>query len=203
MYPSKIVISALIAGMAGSACAGGFPGAFDAMGEARARLFAQTAPTSAEVEVGFSPEGGAQTLVLKAIVASKASIRLAAYSFTSPVVVKALLEAKRRGVDVAVLVDEKNNLREDHSGKARAALNLLVNAGIPTRTVSVFPIHHDKFIVVDGRHVETGSFNYSDAAARKNSENALVLWNDPAIAAKYLSHWQDRWARGVAYQSAY
>lgn len=162
------------------------------------------APTGdAVIEVGFSPEGSAEQLVLKTVRAARSSIRLAAYSFTSPSVVQALLDAKRRGVDVAVVVDRKNNLSEDRSGKARAALNLLVNAGIPTHTVSVYPIHHDKFIVVDGKHVETGSFNYSLAAAKKNSENAIVIWNNARLASQYIAHWQSRWERGVAYQSSY
>ncbi|WP_433960848.1 phospholipase D family protein [Burkholderia pyrrocinia] len=162
-----------------------------------------TASGAVSIEVGFSPDGSAQALVLKTIGSARSSIRLAAYSFTSPEVVRALIDAKRRGVDVAAVVDEKNNLREDRSGKARAALNLLVNAGIPTRTISVYPIHHDKYFVVDGLDVETGSFNYSEAAARRNSENALVIWRDPALAKAYLDHWQSRWAQGIDYRSSY
>ncbi|KVU84462.1 endonuclease [Burkholderia ubonensis] len=165
---------------------------------------AQAAPTAGgtRIEVGFSPEGSAEQLVEKAINSARSSIRLAAYSFTSPAVVQALIAAKRRGVDVAVVVDEKNNLQEDRRAGA-AALNLLVNAGIPTRTISVYPIHHDKYFVVDGLDVETGSFNYSQAAARRNSENAIVIWHDPALAKAYLDHWQSRWAQGVDYRSAY
>ncbi|EHP44173.1 phosphatidylserine/phosphatidylglycerophosphate/cardiolipin synthase-like protein [Cupriavidus basilensis OR16] len=120
-----------------------------------------------------------------------------------PSVVHALLKAKRRGVDVAVIVDEKNNLKESRSKAPQQALNLLVNAGIPTRTVQVYSIHHDKYIVVDGKHVETGSFNYSNAAAQRNSENVLALWNHPELASKYLAHWRDRWDRGTPYQSTY
>ena len=117
--------------------------------------------------------------------------------------VRALIDAKRRGVEVAVVVDYKNNITEDRSGKARAALNLLVNAGIPTRTIARYPIHHDKFIVADGLHVETGSYNYSEAAARRNSENVLVAWNSPQVAASYLKHWQIRYEQGTDYVSSY
>jgi len=155
------------------------------------------------IEVGFSPEGSAERLVEKVIDSAKTSIRLAAYSFTSPAVVRALIAAKHRGVDVAVVVDEKNNLHEDRSGKARAALNLLVGAGIPTRTVSKFPTFHDKTLVVNGDTVETGSFNFSEAAAKRNSENAIVIWHSPQLAKTYLDHWQSRWSQGVDYRSTY
>jgi len=165
---------------------------------------AAAAPQSdTKIEVAFSPGGGANALVIRALNSARSSIRLAAYTFTSPEVVRALIAAKRRGVDVAVVADYRNNVSEDRSGKARAALNLLVNAGIPTRTIATFPIHHDKYAVIDGRQVQTGSFNYTVAAATKNSENVLVLWNAPDIARQYLAHWQSRYEQGQDYRSAY
>lgn len=88
----------------------------------------------------------------KVIDSARTSIRLAGYSFTSPKVVRALLDAKRRGVDVAVLVVDKGN----RSKTSQQALNLLVNANIPTRTIDRYAINHDKYVVVDGRRVQTG-----------------------------------------------
>lgn len=159
----------------------------------------EKAPSIALVESGFSPGDGGEELVLKVLNASERNIRLGAYSFTSPSVVKALLAAKKRGVDVQVVVDARGN-----KGKASlAALNLLVNAGIPTRTVATYAIHHDKYIVADERHVQNGSFNYSKAAAKSNSENVVVIWNNQAIAGSFLKHWQSRWSQGVDYTSAY
>lgn len=164
-----------------------------------------TAQAQAVVEgPAFSPENAqAEALVLKVINSAHQSIRLAAYSLTSPNVVRALIAAKRRGVDVAVVADYKNNITEDRSGKAHAALNLLVEAGVPTRLVSRYPIHHDKYIVVDGSSVETGSYNYTEAAARHNSENALVVWNEPGVARAYLGHWQSRYDQGFDYKANY
>lgn len=157
------------------------------------------APSTGLIESAFSPDGGSEELVLKVINASEHSIRLAAYSFTSPHVVRGLLDAKKRGVDVRVVVDARGN-----KGKANiAALNLLVNAGIPTRTISAYAIHHDKFIVSDERHAQNGSFNYSQAAAKSNSENVVVVWNNPALAASFLQHWQSRWAQGSDFNSTY
>ncbi|MFC5473709.1 phospholipase D family protein [Paraherbaspirillum soli] len=152
-----------------------------------------------KVENAFSPEGGAEQLVLKAIDAAHSSIRLAAYSFTSPVIVRGLLDAKKRGVDVRVVVDDRGN----RAKAGQAALNLLVNAGIPARTISTYTIHHDKYIVVDDRNVETGSFNFSKAAAKSNSENVIVVWNDPDLAASYLKHWKNRFEQGIDHASTY
>jgi len=160
-------------------------------------------PATGTLEVAFSPNEGSENLVLKTINSATKSIRMLSYSFTSAPVVAALLRAQKRGVDVALVADYKENVSEDRSGKARAALSALVNAGAHVRTISVYPIHHDKSIVVDGVTVETGSFNYSAAAAHKNSENVLVMWNNPNLAAVYLNHWDRNWKQGDDFRLAY
>jgi phosphatidylserine/phosphatidylglycerophosphate/cardiolipin synthase-like enzyme len=156
-------------------------------------------PATQLIEVAFSPNEGSEDLVVKVIQSARSSIGVAAYSFTSPVIAKALLNAKKRGVDVRVVVDEDGN----KSKASIAALNLLVAAGIPTRTISRYAIHHDKYLVVDKATVQTGSFNYSKAAAKSNSENVVVIWNNPDLALSYLKHWQDRFDQGRNYKSAY
>ena len=70
-----------------------------------------------------------------------------------------------------------------------------------TRTSAPYPIHHAKYIVVDRTTIETGSFNYSKAAAQSNSENVLVAWNNPVLASQYTRHWQSR-CRGQPFESA-
>ena len=73
----------------------------------------------------------------------------------------------------------------------------------PVRTVSAYKIMHDKVIVADGRNTESGSFNFSRAADRSNSENVLVVWDDPTVAQRYLQHWQSRWDVGTDWRSSY
>ena len=123
--------------------------------------------TSQSIEVAFSPEAGAETLVVKVLASAQQTVRLAGYSFTSPAVVKGLLDAKRRGVDVRVLLDDKGN----RGAASLLAIKMITEANISLRVISTYAIHHDKYIVVDSRHTETGSFNYSQAAARAISEN--------------------------------
>ena len=164
-------------------------------------LFASGGVKTPTVQAGFSPEGSALQLVLNTIVTAQQSIRLMGYSFTSPEVTRALIQAKQRGIDVRVVLDWKANSAKGSSGVA--AMNLLANAGIPVRTVSQFKIMHDKVIITDGRNVETGSFNYSRAAANSNSENALVIRDYPALADTYLKHWQSRWEMGRDWLTTY
>ena len=85
----------------------------------------------------------------------------------------------------------------NHSRISQLAMTLLAGAQIPLRTVSVFPITHDKFFVVDGRMVETGSLNFTRSGERYNSENVIVLKDMPDVAQRYLTHWQSRWDLGA------
>jgi phosphatidylserine/phosphatidylglycerophosphate/cardiolipin synthase-like enzyme len=162
-----------------------------------------TVPASGTVEVAFSPNEGSEALVVKVVDSAKSELRVLSYSFTSAPVTAALLRAKKRGVDVRVVADRKNNVSEDHSGKSRAALSALVNAGVDVRVISVYPIHHDKVIVADRQTVELGSFNYSDAAARKNSENVLVNWGNAKLAEVYLKHFERNYRQAAAYEMRY
>ncbi|NEX60167.1 phospholipase D family nuclease [Noviherbaspirillum galbum] len=160
-------------------------------------------PATGEIEVAFSPNEGAEKLVIKTIDSARSSIRLMAYSFTSAAVVSALLHAKKRGVDVAMVVDSKGNMDEDRSGKATAALSTLATAGVSVRTISIFAIAHDKTIIVDEATVETGSYNFTSSAATRNSENVIVHWNNPQLAAVYLKHFERNWKQGVDFKKRY
>lgn len=160
-------------------------------------------PSGQQTEVGFSPEGSGEQLVLKAIASAKTEIRILSYSFTSSRIVAALIDARHRGVDISLVVDYKNNISQDSSGKAVRALNALSNAGAKVRTVSVYAIHHDKTMIIDQRHIQTGSFNYSEAAANRNSENVIVIWNNADLAKVYLDHWRDRFSKGQDYTPRY
>ncbi len=160
-----------------------------------------TASHNGQIAYAFSP-GGAENLVIEVIRSARAEIRMMAYSLTSALVVSALIEARKRGVDVALVVDHKSNTVQDQSGKGRAALSALVNAGCRVRSISGAALQHDKVLVVDRETVQTGSFNYSRAAT-KNSENVLVVWKNDQLAQGYLEHWQKRFARGEDFRMQY
>lgn len=155
------------------------------------------------LEVAFSPDEGAEALVVKVINSAEREILVMAYTFNSPTVTKAMLDAVHRGVRVHLVVDFKNNLQEDRSGKSRAALSALAEAGAEVRTIKVYAIAHDKVIVVDGQTVEMGSFNYSSAAAHRNSENVLVNWSNPALAAVYVSHFKRNYRQSEVFAANY
>jgi len=97
-----------------------------------------TLPAAGSVEVAFSPNEGSEHLVIKVIDSATKELDLLSYSFTSVPVVEALVHARHRGVIVRLVADEKDNVSADRSGKARAALGALANAGADVRTIRVY-----------------------------------------------------------------
>lgn len=158
---------------------------------------ASTINSGATYDVGFSPDGTSLPLVLKSINSAQKSIHVAAYSFTSKPISQALLAASKRGVDVKIVADEKSN-----SGKY-SATTFLANNGIAVKLDNHYAIMHNKFIIIDGVNIETGSFNYSAAAVDKNSENVLVLWNVPKIAQAYETQWSKLWNESYLLKNNY
>lgn len=160
-------------------------------------------PATGQLEIAFSPNEGAENLIIKVIDSAKSEVRMLAYSFTSAPVVDALLRAKKRGVNVSLVADRKSNVSENGNSKSRSALSALVNAGCDVRTIGAYSIHHDKVIIADRQTVELGSYNYSAAAASKNSENVLVNWNNPKLAEVYLGHFERNQRQAEAYRTQY
>ncbi|MFA9441775.1 phospholipase D family protein [Uliginosibacterium sp. sgz301328] len=147
------------------------------------------------IQVGFSPEGSARKLVLETIGGARHSIQMLAYAFQAPDIMQALVDAKKRGVDVRVVVDKKRN----QGRTSKAAMDFVTSNGVELRTNSHFHIHHDKTIIVDGDTVETGSFNFAVSAETANSENVVVIAGAPDVTRQYVAHWQSRWDLGTPY----
>ena len=174
-----------------------------AAGQVLQSISSKEVTAAGTLEVAFSPKQGAEALVLKAIDSARSSIKVMAYSFTSSRVTAALLRAQKRGVAVSLVADEQHNLKNGASPKARAAFSALSLAGAQVRVISAFAIHHDKVLIVDDLHVQLGSYNYSESAATRNSENVLVNWNNPALAAVYADHFAKNWALAQQFNPDY
>jgi phosphatidylserine/phosphatidylglycerophosphate/cardiolipin synthase-like enzyme len=146
----------------------------------------------ASFELGFSPGGGSTALVIKVIDSARSTLLIVAYEFTDRDVAEAVERAAHRGVKVRVVADYRAA-----QGKY-SQVRILGLAGVPVRLDDHYAITHDKFIVVDGETVETGSYNYSQSAAKRNAENVLVLWKAPAVAAGYTAEFERLWEESEA-----
>jgi phosphatidylserine/phosphatidylglycerophosphate/cardiolipin synthase-like enzyme len=143
-------------------------------------------------EVGFSSKGDvtAKPLAIKFIDAAQGTLVMAAYQLTEPDIIRALVRAKQRGVDVRVVLDKSLTQKE--------APGIMKEAGIGCKIQRQYQIMHHKFMVADSFHIENGSFNYTRNATLNNAENALAIWNAPSdLVSQYEMQWTALWNGGV------
>lgn len=142
----------------------------------------QTIAGGARFEAGFSPTRNAKEVVISAILSAKEELLVAAYSITCPDIARAIVEKHHAGVKVAVVVDKEQN-GADQGGFN--ACKFLEGEGIDIRYSICYAAMHHKFIVVDKRSVQLGSFNYTTSANKRNAESALFLMDVPDLAGTY------------------
>lgn len=145
------------------------------------------------IQTAFSPSPRSTQLVVSTIEHAKHTVRLAGYSFTSQAIADALIAAHQEGRDVMVVVD-KSQMHERHT-----VIGQLAAAGVPVRVNWHYAIMHNKFIVADKNTVETGSFNYTASAEKRNAENIIVISDNRNLAEKYLERWQLLWDEAEDY----
>ena len=140
------------------------------------------APSESTVVAFFSPKGGIEQQILTSIGAAMETIEMAAYAFTNENVAKALIDAIKRGVKVSLVMDKSQT-----KGPQASLHDELEKVGTTIRLISPpGGIMHDKFIIVDGKNVEWGSYNYTGRAEDANFENATFL-SDNNLAQQYHS----------------
>ncbi len=150
---------------------------------AYAPTFAEDAPKveQPKVEVLFSPKDHVDAKLISLIDNEQESIKAAVYCLTHRGVIKALLNAKSRGVDVELIIDP-------FTIKARAPLRRMTQSGM---AISVWdpqakhltdsgkakvPLMHNKFCLFKGQGVVwTGSFNFTSEGSNANQENVIVI----------------------------
>ncbi len=142
----------------------------------------------------FSPSPQAIKLVQNTIGKAEKTIEVAAYSFASGKVSDALIEAHNNGVVVRVVLDKT------HAKRRYPAVLEMLDAGIEIRINRKYAIMHNKYMIIDGKTIETGSFNYSTNAEKKNAENVIVINNNKPLAKKYMKDWQRLWDESEEYQ---
>jgi phosphatidylserine/phosphatidylglycerophosphate/cardiolipin synthase-like enzyme len=131
--------------------------------------------------VYFSPQGGCTEAIIKELDGAKKEILIQSYSFQSAPLVKALLNARNRGVKVKVILDKRQKLEKNSS------TDFLAHSGIPTMTDGAHAMARNKVVIIDGETVITGSFDFTPAAEDKNAENLLVI-RDRELLGRYTQN---------------
>ncbi len=137
----------------------------------------------------FSPGGGVRDRLVAEINRAQSHIEAALYSFTADAIRDALIAARNRGIAIRIIADAS---QADLSGGEVATLEGL---GFNLKRMSGISggIMHNKFMIVDGKLLFTGSYNWSVSAETYNYENALFLTGATTIQ-KYQAEFERLWS---------
>jgi hypothetical protein len=98
---------------------------------------ADTFQSIGTIDTYFSPNGGATEAIVKEINSAKQEILVQAYSFTSKPTAKALIDARKRGIKIEVVLDMSQR-REKYT-----SADFVAHAGIPTYIDDKHAIAHN------------------------------------------------------------
>ena len=128
--------------------------------------------------------------ILHTIEGAKESIDIAAMDITSNDILKALVKAKERGVQIRIAVDRKHSLTRGLLSKQykdkEFAIKLLIQKGIM----------HNNFALIDCKLLITGSYSWNENVSKYNRDNAIFT-DEATLLVKYQREFDRLFHEGV------
>ena len=134
---------------------------------------------------------GIETPLVNAIADARQSLDIAAFELNHDAIFEAILSARERGLAVRIVTDDEHGLEDERD----AHLRELREAGVPVADDGRSALMHNKFMIIDGRAVWTGSLNYTINGAYRNNNNIFAIAN-PVVAAGYQAEFEEMFERG-------
>jgi phosphatidylserine/phosphatidylglycerophosphate/cardiolipin synthase-like enzyme len=132
-----------------------------------------------DIQVFFSPKGGCQEAIVRELLKARREVLVQAYSFTADPLTNALVEAKKRGVQVDIVLDKSNEV-ERYSD-----LHIFIEQGLEPHVDHEHAIAHNKIMIIDKKVIITGSFNFTNQAEHENAENLMIIKGHPDLVKWY------------------
>lgn len=149
-------------------------------------LLGQNIGSSPHIKIFFSDSVNLNNKLAEYIDNAEESIKACFYSINSAEVTYSLIKAHLRGVEVQIVMDASRLFEED------SFYSQLKNFGIAKKDTTTKGLMHNKFCVIDGKLVWTGSYNPSPYAVYANNEAVAV--ESQQLADIYTREFEKLWA---------
>ncbi len=137
----------------------------------------------------FSPKDKiVTTQIIPLINGAKNYVYIPAFILTHDGLANALINAKKRGVDVKVILDATN------TGAVRSKIRALRKAGVPVKVENYAGKIHSKSVIIDDRYIFAGSMNFTNSGENKNDENSILI-EDVRLAKFYRGFFNYLWEK--------
>lgn len=150
-------------------------------------LFFFVTSFSYAADVYFTPSNECEDRIVAFLDHAKKTVYIAVYSITNTKIGEAIARAHQRGIEVKILTDAAQAFV-----KGGLALHFK-RCGIPIKLHTVHKLMHHKFAVIDGIIVISGSYNWTHAASKRNSENCMFFSSEYDIADVFTHQFMKMW----------
>jgi phosphatidylserine/phosphatidylglycerophosphate/cardiolipin synthase-like enzyme len=139
----------------------------------------------------FAPEDNVSEKIVSAVSKSQTSIHFLAFSFTDDSVGQEMLNRQSNGVSVSGIFESRGANTDSSQCKT------LLRSGADIHLDGNPYTLHEKVIIIDGKTVIFGSYNFSSNADKSNDENLLIIEN-PEFAQLFEKEFQARLAESIS-----
>lgn len=131
-----------------------------------------------DLKAYFSPSGGARDALLRVLNKARREVLVQSYSFEDEVLLAALVEAKKRGCNVEVILDPH------HEKISTPDFKFLVEQGIDP-WLDVEAHVNPQVIVIDGKVLVAGSYDFTPQAESEFVQNLIILRGHSEFVRQY------------------
>lgn len=127
----------------------------------------------------FSPGSRVEERLAELIDASRRSVDAVTFTFSSKILADAVVRAHQRGLKVRFLIDK-------NMGRTAPLAKYLFDSGVPVKWAggrNEKGALHNKFLILDGEILQTGSFNWTVNANKNSFENLIFVSDADAVKA--------------------
>ncbi|HLF74663.1 MAG TPA: phospholipase D-like domain-containing protein [Anaerolineales bacterium] len=142
-----------------------------------------------QVDVLFSPDDFVVSRLTQLLGGAEKSIHFLAYAFASTELGSIIREKAAQGVAVTGILEADPVSRDQPIANQVEEWNLFQQAGLDVRLDGKPEVMNHKIIIIDGRIVVVGSYDFTYRAENENDENVLIIHNE-AIAQKFIEEFE-------------
>jgi cardiolipin hydrolase len=153
---------------------------------ANSALLMNNPASSLKADAFFSPGEECRATIIQQINSSINRIKICVFTISDDTITQAIIGAHQKGRDIKVITDN------DKSLDMGSDIERMAKEGITVKIDNTSNHMHHKFMVVDDRSLITGSYNWTQSAARFNHEN-ILLTNEAGVVKSFLVEFDQLW----------
>jgi mitochondrial cardiolipin hydrolase len=142
--------------------------------------------TSEKTDAFFSPGEECRNTIIHQINNSLNQLKICVFTISDDSITQAIVAAHNKGKQIKIITDN------DKSLDVGSDVERMAKEGIAVK-IDNTPNHmHHKFMVTDDRNLITGSYNWTQSAARYNHEN-ILLTHETGVVKSFLNEFDQLW----------